>query len=226
MAANTEREKTSTSQRAKSIASGIRFLTIQNLVNSVLGFIFLAVLLRLLSPSQYGLYSGAVLVVGIGTSVASFGLPAAATRFVAMLSQDPDKLDETRAISRLILVLSLAFTSVVTVVFVLLSSAFSLYFTKNTGSAWIFALSGAWLFTGTSSGLFTGFLQGMKRYESLAKVLMISNLGMVFITVVGLMKYHSITVPVVAWVFYGALISIWGFSIARNGPLSRLIERT
>jgi len=201
------------SLRAKHIAVGIRSLTIQNVVNSVLGFVFLTLLLRLLSPTDYGLYSAAVLVTGIGSSVASFGLQSAATRFVAFLSRDES---QSRIASRSIVVMSLAFSSAATIVFVLLSPALSFYFTKSTASAWIFAASGAWLFSNTISGIFQGLVQGMKRYETLARILMGANLAIVCITVLGLLEFHSVIVPIVAWVAYGAVISVWSLSITRR----------
>ena len=212
-----------TSERAKNIASGIRSLTIQNLINSFLAFVFLAVLLRLLSPSDYGLYSGVLLVTTIGTSVASFGLQYASTRFVALVAHDEG---EARAISRSVVILSLIFTSAATIVFVLLSPTFSLYFTKSTGSAWIFALSGAWLFSSTISGIFQGLVQGMKRYVSLAKILFSARLAMVCLTVLGLFEFHSVVVPILAWVFFSAVICFWSLAIARRGPLLPNSTRT
>jgi len=203
----------STSERAKKIASGIRSLTVQNLVNSVVGFVFLTMLLRLLTPSEYGLYSSIVLVTGIGSSVAFFGLQSAATRFVAFMAHDEG---ESRVVSRSIVILSLIFTSAATVVFVMLSPALSMYFTKSTGSAWVFAAAGAWLFSSTISGIFQGLVQGMKKYESLARVLISANLAMVCLTVLGLFEFHSVIVPIVGWVFYGLVITIWSLSITRR----------
>jgi stage V sporulation protein B len=216
-------EDTATSERARHIASGIRSLTIQNAVNSVLGFVFLTLLLRLMSPSEYGLYSAAVLVTGIGSSVASFGLQSAATRFVAFLGRDEG---ESSLISRSIIALSLIFSSAATIVFVLLSPTLSLYFTRSEDSAWIFAACGAWLFSNTISGIFQGLIQGMKKYESLARILMGANLAIVGITVLGLLEFHSVIVPIVAWVVYGALISIWSLSITRRRLLVATSTRT
>jgi O-antigen/teichoic acid export membrane protein len=214
---------TTTSERAKNIASGIRSLTIQNLVNSILGFVFLGLLTRLLSPSEFGLYTAVGLVVGVGSSTATFGLQSAATRFVAFMARDDG---ESRVISRSILVLSLIFTSAATIVFILLSPVLSLYFTKNTGSAWIFATGGAWLFSITISGIFQGLVQGMKKYASLARILMSANLAMVCLTVLGLLVLHSVIVPIIAWVFYGALICFGSLVITREGLLPAKSART
>jgi stage V sporulation protein B len=203
----------STSERAKHIASGIRSLTVQNAVNSILGFVFLTLLLRLLSPSDYGLYSAVLLVTGIGSSVAVFGLPSAATRFIAYMAHDEG---ESRVVSRSIVILSLLFTSAATVVFVLLSPTLSLYFTKSTGSTWIFAAAGAWLFSSTISGIFQALVQGMKKYQTLARILISANLATVGITVLGLLEFHSIIVPILAWVVYGAVITVWSLAITRR----------
>jgi stage V sporulation protein B len=212
----------SSTSRSAHIVSGIRTLTIQNIVNSVLGFVFLTLLLRLLSPSEYGLFTSVSLVTGIGSSIAFFGLQYAATRFVAFTAHDEN---ESRMVSRSIVVLSVIFASCATVVFVLLSPTISLYFTDGTEAAWVFAAAGAWLFSGTISGIFQGLVQGMKKYESLAKILMISNLGMVLVTVIGLEQFNSIIVPIFAWVFYGAVISVWSLSITSKPlPVSNSSE--
>lgn len=212
----------STSSRAIHIASGIRSLTIQNLVNSVLGFVFLTALLRLLSPTDYGLFSSVLLVTGIGSSIAVFGLQSAATRFVAFAARDAV---ESRVFSRSIVVLSLAFGSAATVVFMLLSPTLSMYFTKSTASAWIFAASGAWLFSSTISGILQGFVQGLRRYQSLARILLGSNMAMVAITVVGLVEFHSVLVPIVASVAYGAIVIAWSLAIAREPLLTAQSSR-
>jgi O-antigen/teichoic acid export membrane protein len=211
------------SDRARHIASGIRSLTVQNLVNSVLGFVFLSMLLRLLSPSDYGLYSAALLVTTIGSSVAVFGLQFAATRFVAFMAHDEG---ESRVVSRSIVVLSLVFTSVATVVYLLLSPTLSLYFTKSTNSAWIFAASGAWLFSLTMSGIFQALVQGMRRYQTLARILVSANVATVGLTVLGLLEFHSVIVPIAAWVVYGAVIIIWSLAITRRPLLLADSART
>lgn len=201
------------SERAKHIASGIRSLTVQNMVNSILGFVFLSMLLRLLSPSDYGLYSAALLVTTIGSSVAVFGLQFAATRFVAFMAHDEG---ESRVVSRAIVILSLVFTSTATVVYIVLSPALSMYFTKSTASAWVFAASGAWLFSITISGIFQGLVQGMKKYQTLARILVSANFATVGLTVLGLLEFHSVIVPIAAWVVYGAVITVWSLAITRK----------
>lgn len=201
------------SQRTKHIVTGVRSLTIQNVVNSLLSTVFLALLLRLLSPEEYGVYSAVVLVTLIGSSVASFGLQLAATRFVALMSYDEGK---SRVVSRSILILSLVFSSASTFAVVLLSSSLSLYFTKSTASAWIFAASGAWLFTGSISGIFQGLVQGMKRYESLARILMSAGSIMVAVTVFGLLVFNSVLVPIIAWSLYGGVICICSLLVTRR----------
>lgn len=198
------------------IAVGVRFLTYQNVINSVLGYVFLTLLLRLLTPSEYGLYSSILLVIAIGSSVVFYGLQAAATRFVAYSSQDGAL---RAAFARSIVLLTLAFTSGATVALVLFSPDLSLYFTKSTGSAWIFAASGAWLFSTSVSGIFQGLVQGMRKYESLAKILVAANLAMVGFTALGLIESRSVLIPILGWVFYGAVIIALSLGITRGGLL-------
>ena len=203
----------SASESAKHIASGIRSLTVQNAVNGVLGFVFLTMMLRLLSPSDYGLYSAALLVTTLGSSVAVFGLQFAATRFVAFMAHDEGG---SQVVSRSIVVLSLVFTSVATVVYIVLSPVLAEYFTRSESSDWIFVASGAWLFSITMSGIFQGLVQGLKKYQTLARILVSANFATVGLTVLGLVEFHSVLVPIVAWVVYGAVVIGWSLAITRR----------
>jgi O-antigen/teichoic acid export membrane protein len=57
----------------------------------------------------------------------------------------------------------------------------------------------------------------MKKYHSLATILMSANLAMVCLTVAGLQAFHSVIVPIIAWAFYGAIICFWSLVITRSG---------
>ena len=81
-------------------------------------------------------------------------------------------------------------------------------------------MGGAWLFSNTISGIFQGLVQGMKKYNSLAKILMSANLAMVCFTVIGLLEFHSVIVAIIAWVIYGAVICCWSLVITRKGLLA------
>jgi len=176
-------------------------------------------MLRLLTPSGYGIYSSVLLVTGIGSSVAFFGLQSAATRFVAFTSQTGV---ERSAVTRSIISLSLIFSSTATVALIILSPELSIYFTKSATSAWVFAASGAWLFSSTISGIFQALVQGMRRYESLAKILVGANLGMVCFTALGLLEFQSVLIPIVGWVIYGAIVCVLSLRITRQ----RLLQAT
>ena len=195
------------------IADGVRSLTYQNVANSVLGYVFLTLLLRFLAPSAYGLYSAVLLVITIGSSLAYVGLQSAATRFVAYFSQDGVSQS---AFARTIIVLTLAFASAATAGLVLFSPTLSFDFTRSTGSAWVFAASGAWLFSNSVSAIFQGLVQGMKKYESLARILVAANLAMVAFTAVGLLELHSVLAPILGWVFYGLVITVLSLRVTRH----------
>ena len=69
-------------------------------------------------------------------------------------------------------------------------------------------------------------VQGMKKYESLAKVLMGANLAMVCLTVLGLFEFNSVIVPIVGWVVYGVVIIVWSLAITRKRLLVAHPART
>jgi len=60
----------------------------------------------------------------------------------------------------------------------------------------------------------------------LAKILMSAGTAMVCLTVVGLLVYNSVLIPVVAWVVYGAVICLWSFGIVRKGIALRSSSST
>ena len=69
--------------QSEHITRGIGSLTIQNVMTSALGFIFLAVLLRLLPNIDYGIYSAMSVSVGIAAIVAPMGLQYAAAKYLS-----------------------------------------------------------------------------------------------------------------------------------------------
>ena len=71
---NPDQEEAKNKDQGHHITRGISSLTIQNLATSALGFVFLAVLLRLLPNIDYGIYSALSVTVGIAAVIAPMGL--------------------------------------------------------------------------------------------------------------------------------------------------------
>ncbi len=203
------------SGRARNIATGIRSLTIQNLLNSVLALIFLAVALRELSQQEFGVYTAAVLCATIVSTVASFGLQSAAARFVAML-QDRDQA-KSWAAARAILVLSLVFGLATALVLAGLSPLLSLYFTRSTSSTLAFVVAASYAFTGTLSPSFQGLVQGLKKYGLLARILLVSRTAMVVFMIAGIYNTHSLFVPILSWTVYNTIIIFWSLKLTAKG---------
>ena len=162
-------------------------------------------------------------MVGVGSSTATFGLQSAATRFVAFMAHDDG---ESRVISKINTCALIDFhVRGNDCVYSFITSTFFVFYEEH----WFcvdFATGGAWLFSITISGIFQGLVQGMKKYASLARILMSANLAMVCLTVLGLSGLHSVIVPIIAWVFYGALICFGSLVITREGLLPAKSTRT
>jgi len=56
----------------------------------------------------------------------------------------------------------------------------------------------------------------MRKYQTLARILISANFATVGLTVLGLLEFHSVIVPIIAWVAYGGVISIWSLAITRR----------
>jgi len=221
------RPSTSEVKKSRNITVGIGSLSIQNLVTSALGFVFLAVLLRLLPNVDYGVYSALSVSVGIVAVVAPMGLQYAAAKFLA----DVGDKDELGSRARKIILLSILTTLVASVGFVLLARDLSLYFTKSTDWSGAFVIGGLWLFSSSLSSVIQGTIQGLKRYTSLAGMLLVARIVMVAFTVVGLELTHDIFVSFYAWIIYFGLLIFWSAKILRldlsNGGLEpRVSENT
>jgi O-antigen/teichoic acid export membrane protein len=201
--------------RAKNITRGVASLAAQNIGTSILAYILLAFLTRLLGAT-FGIYYAVLTVVGIAGAVSVFGFSAASTRYVAYLRQSD--VSKSWAAARSTLVLSLVFSVVVTAAYSFLTPYFSLYFTQSTQWTSVFLLGGLWLFSLSLSTVVQGIIQGLKRYLFLAKILFVSRFVMVgFSIVVLLFVYDNVAIPVIAWAIYYSLVIVFSFRIVFRG---------
>jgi O-antigen/teichoic acid export membrane protein len=189
-------------------------LTIQNLATSVLGFVFVATLLRLLPQEQYGIYSAVLLSTGIASTCAIFGLNTATTRYFALLSEQDEASSWVAA--RKIFLLSIIFSVASTAVFLIISPFLSIYFTKGESWTWIFYLGGAYLLLSSLAAVSQGVIQGMKKYGLLAKIIFVSRIVMTVFAVAVLEVEHNIAWAIVSWLVYNVLIL--GLSLYFTAP--------
>jgi stage V sporulation protein B len=191
------------------ITRGIGSLTIQNIGTSALGFVFLAVLLRLLPNLDYGIYSAMSVCVGIAAVIAPMGLQYAAAKFLA----DVDDKYELRSRAKKILTLSLVTSLVATAAFVLLASDLSLYFTKSIAWSDAFIVGGLWLFSSSIGSVVQGTVQGLKKYTSLARMLFVARVVMVVFTIATLELSHNLFVTFYAWIIYFGMLIFWSVRV-------------
>ena len=194
---------------SRHITRGIGSLSIQNVATSALGFVFLAVLLRLLPGIDYGVYSALSVSVGIGAVVAPMGLQYAAAKYMANV-QDPGEL---RSRAKKIILISTVTSLAAGVIFAILAGNLSLYFTKSPVWSGVFVIGGIWLFSSSLSSVVQGTVQGLKRYTSLAGMLFVARAVMLGITIAGLEITHNLYVSFYAWIIYFGLLIFWSFRI-------------
>lgn len=193
--------------RSRNISRGLGSLAIQNILTSILAFVFLAALLRLTSATQYAAYSGVSVTVGVAVTTSTFALQFAAARYVAMFAEEDRK--KAWAIAKSVLILSLVLSAVATAVFELVSPSLSLYFWKGTQYTFLFELGGVWLFTVTISTILQGIIQGMKEYVLLAKMITISKLAMLAFAIATLEFYHNVDFAVISWAVFYVILIVW-----------------
>ena len=196
--------------RARNITRGLGSLAIQNIITSTLSFVFLATLVRFVPYADYNAYSSVLVSVGIVASISIFGLQSAATRFLAFYQDDETKRWQA---ARSIFFLSLTFSLVAAVIFDVIAQQLSIYFTKGTAFTYLFQIGGLWTFAFSLSATLQGFVQGIKRYTLLAKMLVVSRVSMVIFTVVALEFTRSIDFAIFAWTLYYGITILWTLKI-------------
>ncbi len=193
--------------RTRNVSRGLGSLAVQNIITSVLAFVFLATLVRLTSPNAYTAYSSVLVSVSVGVTVSTFALQYAAARYVALFLKEDEK--KAWAVAKSIIVLSLVFSLLATIVFELLSPELSLYFMKTTRWTSLFILGGFYLFAYSFSSILQGVIQGMKMYTFLAWIITISRILMLGFAFITLELYHNIGFGIIAWVIYYAILILW-----------------
>ena len=193
--------------RTRNVSRGLGSLAIQNVITSILAFVFLAVLLRLTSPVDYTAYSSVLVSIGVGVTVSTFALQFAAARYVAMFSEQDEK--KGWGVAKSIFVLSLIFSTLATLVFEVISPELSMYFMKSTSWTFLFTLGGIWLFGYSFSSILQGIIQGMKRYVLLAKMITISRIAMLGFAIGALELYHNVDFAIIAWLVYYLILIVW-----------------
>jgi O-antigen/teichoic acid export membrane protein len=193
--------------RSKNISRGLGSLAIQNIVTSGLAFVFLAVLLRLTSSTDYTAYSAVLVTIGVAVIVSTFAFQFSAARYISLYLEEDEKMAWAYAKSTVIL--GLVFSIAATAVFELLAPTLSFYFMKNYTWTFLFELGGLWLFGYSFSTILQGVIQGMKRYSLLAKMLVASRISMVAFTILTLELYHNTSFAIIAWIIYYAILIVW-----------------
>lgn len=204
--------------QTRHITRGIGSLTVQNIGTSILGFVFLAILLRLLPSVDYGIYSAMAVSVGIAAVIAPMGLQYAAAKYLA----DVEDRTELRSRAKKILLLSLITSTFASAAFILLSNELSLYFAKTTAWSYAFVIGGLWLFSSSMGSVIQGTVQGLKKYTSLASMLFVARVVMVAFTIAGLELSYSLYISFDAWIIYFGMLIAWCLYILRNDLSSEL----
>ncbi|HZW56139.1 MAG TPA: oligosaccharide flippase family protein [Nitrososphaerales archaeon] len=198
-------------QRQRNISTGLRSLTVQNFATSILAFVFLGALLRLLPSVQYGVYSAVSILVGVAASVATLGLQYASARYVSFLQATSER--EAYVAARRVILLSLLTTACISVAFLLMAPFLSLFFTKSPSWSDAFEIGALWLFSSSIALVLQGVIQGLRKYSLIAWMLFASRVAMVIFTIGGLLLYRSVLIAVAGWVVYSGILALWSMWI-------------
>ena len=199
-----------TPDRGRHVVRGIGSLTIQSVLNAVLGFVFLASLVRFLPQTEYGTYSSVQVVVGLAGSVSIFGLGSAAVYFLASRSDDPAS---AWGAAKAALYLTIVLSGAASLFMVALAPYLSDYFGRGTNLTWAFYLGALWLFVSSVATPLQSMLQGLRRYATLARVLLGARFIAVAFAVVSVAVFQSLAGAIISAVIYFGLILLGAAAI-------------
>ncbi len=202
-----DRQEVASSARAKSIVRGIGSLSVQSILNVVLGFVLLTTLLRFLPSLDYGAYSSLAITVGIANAIAVFGLNYAPARFLA--AQAEKNADAGWNAARASFSLAIGQSAVAAIVIAIGAPFLSLYFMKDVSWSWVYLLGAFWVFTSSLSLVAQAIIQGTRQYSKLATVLLASKIASVGIAVAGVVLFKSLAVVIASWAVYGLLVLVF-----------------
>lgn len=196
-------------ERARNIVVGIGSLSIQNFLNSILGFILLTFLLRFLPVSSYGVYSAVSLSVAAGSTISSWALGNAVVRFISRNGESNGYLSSS-------ILLALTFTCSAVILFAAVSPFLSLYFTRSLSYTAIFAFGSLWILTSNTSLVLQSAIQGMRKYSLLALILLVSRILSVALSVYLVYMTRSVIAAIAGWIFNGLVVSLLCLPYIRN----------
>jgi O-antigen/teichoic acid export membrane protein len=208
--------------RAENIVKGIGFLTLQGLLNAILGLVLLGSLLRLLPSLDYGAYSSLQVTVSIAGAFTVFGLNAAAVKFLAPAPEGDSGWGEAKAS----LILTTLLSASVSGVLIATAPYLSDYFMKGPSWSWVFYLGALWLFTLSISSVLQGIIQGLRRYALLARVLLLSRVASVGVAVAGLILYQSLFIAILSLSIFNVVISVAAFRTVFRPLLGSIAQRS
>lgn len=200
--------------RTKNIAKGIGSLSIQGILTSVLGFVLLTSLLRLLPYPSYSAYSSLQVTIAVAYTFGFFGLGYAVVRFLAPASSEGG--GPGWAAAKASVALTVLLSGVVSVVLAAIAPLLSDYFMKGPSWSWVFYLGALWLFTSSVATVLLGVLQAVRRYQLMARLTLVSRFAGVGVAVAGLVLYGSLEVAILSWALYYGIISVAVFLFFRK----------
>jgi O-antigen/teichoic acid export membrane protein len=209
--------RTPAADRGRHIVRGLGSLTVQSVLNAVLGFILLATLVRYLPQTDYGTYASVQVSVGIAGVVSGFGLGSAVVYFLA---SDSGEAGGSWGAAKAALYVTLTLSGAVSLVMAAAAPYLSSYFAKDASLTWAFYLGALWLFISSVATPLQTMLQGMRRYGSLASVLLGARVVSVTVAVAGVAIYHSLTAAIASQILFFALVLASTLPLVL-GPLRR-----
>jgi len=189
-------------------ARGTGALSLQSIVNSLLGLAFFMVFARMVSKAEMGVYGAAFLVFSLLAIIGNLGLSFAATRFPPYYHGRHDA-ENVLASSKRILVLTLALsTALLAASYPFTDFLSTLLFNTPSNSPLLKLVVAASAISVVGLTL-DGLLRGLQKYASLAILRVASQVLRVAVSIGLLLLGFSVAAVFIGWIsFYAALAAL------------------
>lgn len=198
--------------KAITVAKGVRNITIQGFINSLIGAILFLFISRSISQEEMGLYGALTLTVTIGIMLGILGLDYAASRYISYL-KGQNKHSQIKNISKKILTVFFFSSIAITILFFFLSNEISLLLFDNNSYVLLIQFSSLTILPSVAGFVTLGFLQGFQTFSNIAVIKLLSGISRLITAILLINLGLGVLGLMASWAISSFIIIIFGIPI-------------
>lgn len=163
-------------------AKGASILSTQNMINTLLGFIFFMFFARMISEAEMGIYGGIYMIYMILSIVGVLGLGDAASRFISYYYGAKNLSKASQTAKRILMIVTMSGLVFGFIQFIL-ANLLSQWLFGSTNYVYLFRIAAFATLSTILAFTLTGLLQGLQRFKRLALIGLSSQIIRVIISI-------------------------------------------